>query len=388
MITQSTIQTIQETVQVDEVVGDFVSLKKRGTNYIGCCPFHNEKTPSFTVSPHKGIYKCFGCGAAGDSIKFVMEHEQFSYPEALKYLAEKYRIEIEETEVSDEQKEAKKEQDSLYIVNTFASEYFKNSLFNTPEGKSLGLAYFKERGFLEKTLEEFDLGYCANTKHDFTNHAIKNLYDEKYLKLLGLTSKNGYDFFRGRVLFPIHNLSGKVIAFGGRTLEKDGKPKYLNSPESEVYHKSKVLYGIYQAKKHIVRENECLMVEGYTDVISLYQNNVQNIVASSGTSLTEGQIQLVKRFTNNMCILYDGDAAGLKASFRGIDLILEQDMNVKVVPLPEGEDPDSQVRKLGTAGFNEYIKQNKKDFIPFKADLLLKEANNDWNQEFKLFQIH
>ena len=378
MITRDSITKVLDIVQIEDVVSDYVNLKKRGANYIGLCPFHNEKTPSFTVSPVKGIFKCFGCGVAGDSVKFLMEHDSFSYPEAIRHLASKYHIELEETEESQEELEQQNMRESLLIVNKFANEYFQESLLNTEEGKTIGLSYFKERGFRENTIKKFELGYCPDAKDAFTKTALQKQYKLEYLQQLGLTNQNQIDIYRGRVIFPIHNLSGKVIAFGARTLKSDKKiPKYINSPESDIYHKSRSLYGIYFAKKAIRQQDECLLVEGYTDVISMHQAGIENVIASSGTSLTEDQIRLIKRFTPNVTIIYDGDAAGMKASFRGIDLILEQDLNVKIVPLPDGEDPDSFVQKKGASGFSEYLEENRKDFILFKTDLLRSETNDD-----------
>ncbi len=381
MIPKDTIQTIIETARVEEVVGEFVHLRKRGVNYIGLCPFHNEKTPSFTVSPAKGIYKCFGCGKAGNSVNFVMEHEHYSYPEALKFLAKKYNIEIEEEEQTPEQIQQLNEKESLYAVNEFARKFFTEQLINTEEGKSIGLTYYKERDFTEKTIEEFQLGYSPDRWDAFTKDAKENGYQAEFLIKTGLTiNKEGkhYDRFRARIIFPIHNLSGRVIGFGGRILKKDDKkPKYVNSPESDIYNKSKALYGIYFAKSEIIKKDNCFLVEGYTDVISLYQTGIKNVVASSGTSLTTDQIRLIKRYTSNITILYDGDAAGLKASFRGIDMILEQGMNVKVVLFPEGEDPDSYARSHRTAEVEDYIVSQAKDFIRFKTSVLLEETQND-----------
>ena len=381
MIDQSTVDRILETAQIVDVVQDFVNLKRRGVNYMGLCPFHNEKTPSFTVSPAKGIFKCFGCGQAGNSVGFVMEHEQLSYPEALKYLAKKYSIEVVETEQTEEQIAQKNERDSMLIVSNYAQKYFSNILHKHQEGKAIGLSYFKERGFSKETIEKFRLGYSLEQRDAFTNEAIKKGYKLKYLTAVGLSiDKNNYRFdrFAGRVMFPIHSLSGGTIGFGGRILKTDKKTaKYLNSPESELYHKSNILYGIYFAKKSIVKHTKCYMVEGYTDVISMHQAGIENVVASSGTSLTENQISLVKRFTENLTILYDGDDAGIKASFRGIDMILEQGMNVKVVLFPEGEDPDSYARKLSKTELKEFIDENEQDFIKFKTSLLLKDAQND-----------
>ncbi len=380
MIPQHIVSNIIETAQIEEVVGDFVSLKKRGSNYVANCPFHNERTPSFSVSPSKGIFKCFGCGKAGNSVGFVMEHETVSYPEALRYLAKKYNIEIPEI-TDDKQLEEQKERESLFIVNDFANQYFQNNLYHTDEGKSVGLSYFKERGFRDEIIQKFQLGYSMEASDDLLKAAKKKGYRLGFLKKLGLmSSRNGRDFsfFRGRVQFPIHNLSGKVIAFAGRTLRKDKKiPKYINSPETDIYNKSKILYGIYFARKSIRQKDECFLVEGYTDVLSLVQAGVENVVASSGTSLTQEQIRLVKRYTSNITILYDGDEAGIKAAIRGVDLVLEEGLNVKVALLPDGEDPDSFIQKMGKTGFDNYIKEKAKDFIFFKTDLLLKETEND-----------
>ena len=378
MITQETIGKILDEADIVDVIADFLPLKKRGANFLGNCPFHDEKTDSFTVSKQKGIYKCFGCGAAGNAVKFVMEYSQMNYPEALKYLAEKYKIEVEETEQTSEEKEKRAETDSLQIVNNFANDHFKENLFKSEEGQTIGMAYFKERGLRENTIERFELGYSIDNMDYFTKIAVGKQYDLEYLKTLGLTSKNGYDFYRGRVIFPIHSVNGKVIGFGARTLKKDKKTaKYFNSPENPIYSKGKVLYGLYQAKKSIAKEDECFLVEGYTDVISMSQAGIENVVASSGTALTEGQIKLIKRFTSNITMLYDGDAAGMKAAFRGIDLILAQDMNVKVVQLPDGEDPDSFAQAKGAEGFRAFIANEKKDFITFKTSVLLEEAAND-----------
>ncbi|MCD4696646.1 MAG: DNA primase [Bacteroidales bacterium] len=370
-----------ETSRVEEVVGDFVTLRKRGVNMIGLCPFHNEKTPSFTVSPAKGIYKCFGCGKAGNSVNFVMDHEHYSYPEALKYLAKKYSIEIEEEEQTPEQIEALNEKESLFAVSAFAQKYFTGQLFNSEEGKAIGLSYFKNRDFREHIIEQFQLGYSPDTWEAFTKNAKENGYKDEFLVKSGLTiDKNNrkFDRFSGRVIFPIHNLSGRVIGFGGRILKKEEKKaKYINSPESDIYSKSQVLYGIYFAKNAIIKKDNCYLVEGYTDVISLFQAGFENVVASSGTSLTTDQIRLIKRYTPNITILYDGDEAGLKASFRGIDMILEQGMNVKVVMFPEGEDPDSYVRGNRSAEVEEFLDREAKDFIQFKTNILLKEAKGD-----------
>lgn len=387
MISQKTVQNIFETAKIEEVVGDFVNLRRRGVNLIGLCPFHNEKTPSFTVSPTKGIYKCFGCGEGGNSVNFVMTHENFTYPEALRYLAKKYGIKVEETITREEDLEERKLLDSLFIINEFAQKYYENNLFNTDIGRSVGLSYFKERGFREDTIKKFGLGLALDKSDHFTLTAVQKGYKLDLLKKVGLTSRYGRDFFRNRVQFPIHNLSGKVIGFGGRILVKNKKlPKYINTPESEIYNKSKVLYGIFLARKAIRKLDNCLMVEGYTDVISLSQAGIENVVSSSGTSLTVGQIRLVKRYTPNITILYDGDAAGIKAALRGLDLVLEQDMNVKVVQLPEGEDPDSYLQKVGATHFKTYISENANDFILFKTNLLLEDAKNDPIKKTKLIK--
>ncbi len=381
MIPQDTIAQIFESARVEEVIQDYITLKKRGVNMIGNCPFHNEKSPSFTVSPTKGIYKCFGCGKAGNAVNFVMEHEQMSYPEALRHLAKKYSIVIEEKEQSPEQMQAQSSRESLQIVNSYAQKFFSDQLLNTDEGKSIALSYFKERGYTIETIEKFQLGYNPNKWDGFTSAAIKAGYKEELLLKAGLTKgepNKRFDFFKGRVMFPIHNITGRVIAFGGRILTNDKKTaKYFNSPESELYHKSKVLYGLYFAKKDMVKKNVCLLVEGYTDVISLHQRGIENVVSSSGTSLTEGQIKLIQRYTPNITILFDGDVAGIKASFRGIDMILKEGLNVKVVLFPDGEDPDSYAKKLSKPELEDFIETNSKDFIRFKSDLLLEDAKND-----------
>ena len=390
MIKPQDIQTILETARIEEVVGDFVTLKRRGVNYIGLCPFHNEKTPSFVVSPAKGIYKCFGCGKAGNAVKFVMEHEHYSYPEALKYLAKKYSIDIEEEELTPEKQQELDERESMFVLNTFINHYFQENLFEHEEGKAIGLTYFKERGFLEATIKKFQLGYALNHRDDYSAHAIKNGFKKDVLLKTGLSiEKNSglIDRFRGRVMFPIHNLTGKVIGFGGRILGSDkNTAKYLNSPQSEIYDKSKTLYGIFFAKSAITKADNCYLVEGYTDVISMHQAGIENVVASSGTSLTVEQIKLIKRFTPNITMLYDGDPAGIKASFRGTDLILEQGMNVKIVLFPEGEDPDSFVRSHRTSEVERYITENATDFISFKTKLLLDETAGDPAAKAKLIK--
>jgi DNA primase len=382
LISKEIIQSIIETARVEEVISDFVNLKKRGANYVGLCPFHNEKTPSFSVSATKGIYKCFGCGKAGNAVNFIMEHEHYTYPEALRFLAKKYNIEVEEEVQTPEYIQEQNEKESLYNIHQFAQKFFTDCLNNHQEGKAVGLTYLKERDFTDDSIERFQLGFCPDTWKEFTDHALKNGYELKFLFKSGLTVEreggDHYDRFRGRVIFPIHNLTGRVLGFGGRILKKDPtKPKYVNSPESDIYSKSKVLYGLFLAKNAIITTDNCFLVEGYTDVISLYQNGIQNVVASSGTSLTTEQIRLIKRYTNNITILYDGDEAGLKASFRGIDLILEQGMNVKVVLFPEGEDPDSYARKYRPAETKTYLAENAKDFIRLKTGLLLEDVKND-----------
>ena len=378
MITQKSVQEILETVKVEDIIQDYVSLKRRGVNMIGLCPFHNEKTPSFTVSPAKNIFKCFGCGQAGDAVKFLMEHEQLTFPDALRHIARKYNIDIEETAPTPEALAQQQTADSLYIVLEYAKKYYEDQLFNTDLGKGVGLSYFKNRGFREATIRKFGLGFVPNKKDALTAKAIADGHTIDILRDAGLTSKYDQDFFRNRVMFAIHNVSGKVIGFGGRILQKDIKaPKYINTPETEVYHKSKVLYGIYFAKQSIRKEDECILVEGYTDVISLHQAGIENVVASSGTSLTKEQIRVIKRYTPNVKIIYDGDIAGVKAALRGLDLLLEQDLNVKVVTLPEGEDPDSYLQSVGASAFKTYIDGQAKDFILFKTDLLLKEIGND-----------
>ncbi len=368
-------------MDIEEVVSDYVSLKRKGQNLWACCPFHDEKTPSFSVAPHKGIYKCFGCGKAGDSISFVQEHDGLSYMEAIRWLANKYGIEVEEAERTDEQIEQQNERDSLYIIMGFARDYFQRLLQENEQGRSIGMSYFKERGFTEKTIEKFELGYSLDLWDALTKEAINKAYSEDLLEKAGLlVRKEGgkkYDRFRGRVIFPIHNVSGKVVAFGARTLKKDDKPKYLNSPETEVYHKSKVLYGLYQARQAIRQQDNCYLVEGYTDVISLHQSDIENVVASSGTSLTADQVKLISRFSQNITVLFDGDTAGVKASLRGIDMILQEGMNVRVVMFPAGEDPDSYSRKIGTSAFQQYLRDHLQDFITFKLNLFAEDASRD-----------
>ena len=380
MISQKTIQDVLSIASVEDIVQDYVSLKRRGANMLGLCPFHDEKTPSFTVSPSKNIYKCFGCGKGGGPVQFVMEHDQMSFPEAIRALASKYNITVEQDNKEDQAKyEAlKKVEESYHLINAFANEYFRSNLRDNDEGKRIGLSYFKERGFLMSTIDKFDLGYAVKKRDALVEAATEKHYNTDFLKELGLMNSRGSDFFRDRVMFPIHSVSGKVIAFAGRTLSKEkSQPKYINSPETAIYNKRKVLYGIHLAKGSIRKLDNCFIVEGYTDVISLSQNGVENVVASSGTALTSGQLRLLKRFTDNVTFLYDGDAAGVKAAMRGLDLALENDMNVSLVLLPEGEDPDSFIRGKGNNGFVSFVEEHAKDFIFFKMDLLLKESNDD-----------
>lgn len=381
MIDQATIQKIFDATDIYEVVSDFVSLKKRGVNYVGCCPFHNEKTGSFTVSPSKGIYKCFGCGKGGNAVNFIMEHEQMSYVEALRYLAARYNITIEEKELSEEEKKEKSERESMLIVTNYAEQYFTAQLFNSDEGKSVGLEYLHKRGLDDPTIEKFGLGYCPEKWDGLTRAALDKGYKKEYLVKTGLTiesEKGLFDRFRARVIFPIRDIAGKTIAFGGRIMTNDKKSaKYLNSPESEIYHKSRTLYGIYFAKKSIVQHNRCYLVEGYLDVISFHKKGIENTVASSGTSLTIEQIRLIRRLTPNVTIIYDGDAAGIKASLRGIDLVLEEGLNVRVLLLPDGEDPDSFSQSRTSEELSEYLVNHETDFITFKTKLLLGQAGND-----------
>jgi DNA primase len=381
MISQNTIQQILGRIDILDVVGSFVKLKKRGTNYLGLCPFHNEKTPSFTVSPAKEIYKCFGCGKSGNTISFIMEHEKYSYVDALKWLATRYNIEIEETFQSDEQRQQQQVADSLYIVNSFAQQFFSRILFETEEGQDIGLSYLKERGFREEIIQKFQLGYSPEQRDAFTKEAIAKQYSPELLIKSGLVANRNdqlMDNYRGRVIFPIHNHSGKILGFGARILKTNDKaPKYINTPENEIYLKSKILYGSYFARQAIDKADECLLVEGYTDVISLHQAGIENVVASGGTSLTLEQLRLVKKYTSNLSIIYDGDAAGVKAALRGLDLALEEGLNVKLVLIPDKEDPDSYVNKVGAAAFTQFIQKNKKDFILFQLEVALKDAGND-----------
>ncbi|EAR00806.1 DNA primase [Maribacter sp. HTCC2170] len=388
MISKSTIDQVYETARLEEVIGDFVQLKKSGSNFKGLSPFSDERTPSFMVSPVKQIWKDFSSGKGGNVVAFLMEHEHFTYPEAIKYLAKKYNIEVEETERTDEQKQEANERESMYLVSEFAQSHFAQMLWESELGKAIGLTYFKERGYTDETIKKFGLGYCLDRWDGFTTAALDKGYKLNYLEKTGLTivkedpkNPNGsrkFDRFKGRVMFPIHSMSGRVLGFGGRILTNDKKAaKYLNSPESEIYHKSKVLYGIYYAKQAIAKEDNCYLVEGYTDVIQFYQRGIHNVVSSSGTALTPEQIRLINRLTKNITVLFDGDAAGLRASLRGIDLILEQGMNVKVCTFPEGEDPDSFAKNNELEDIINFLQQNSKDFIQFKASLLVEEASND-----------
>lgn len=383
MIDQATIDRILDAAQIVEVVSDFVTLRKRGVNYVGLCPFHNEKTPSFSVSPSKGLCKCFSCGKGGNAVHFIMEHEQMSYPEALRYLAKKYNIEIKERELTNEEKEVQSNRESMFIVNNFARDYFQNILKNHVDGRSIGLAYFRQRGFRDDIIDKFQLGFSTEGRDALAQEALRKGFKQEFLVKTGLCYETDdhklRDRFWGRVMFPVHTLSGKVVAFGGRVLSTENKKlaKYVNSPESEIYHKSNELYGIYFAKQAIVKQDRCFLVEGYTDVISMHQSGVENVVASSGTSLTPGQIRLIHRFTNNITVLYDGDMAGIKASIRGIDMLLEEGMNIKVCLLPDGDDPDSFARKHNAMEFQNFIQEHETDFIRFKAQLLIEDAGKD-----------
>lgn len=382
MIKRETIERVLDAARIDEVVGDFVDLKKRGTSLLGNCPFHNEKTPSFHVSVSKGIYKCFGCGVGGDSLKFIMELEKYSYPEAIRYLADKYGVAVEEVERSPAQLAAQDKRESLYVLSNWASKYFKEQLWDTDSGRSIALSYFKERGYTDDIIKKFDLGYSPDQWTALSDDAIKDGFQKEYLKEIGLAIERDdgsvYDRFRGRVIFPIHNLTGRVIGFGGRTLKTDkAVPKYVNSPESDIYHKSEVLYGLHFGKKAIKDQDVCYLVEGYADLLSMHQAGVENVVSSSGTSLTSGQIRLISRFTTNVVILYDGDAAGIKASLRGTDMLLQEGLNVKVVLFPDGIDPDSYVQMHGSTAFKAYVAQEQEDFIFYKTNILLKDTNGD-----------
>ncbi|PVD53671.1 DNA primase [Terrimonas sp.] len=381
MITQHTIDQILSRIDIIDIVGSFVKLKKRGTNYLGLCPFHNEKTPSFTVSPAKEIYKCFGCGKSGNTISFLMEHEKYSYAEALRWLANRYNVEIEETEVSPEIKALHQTADSLYIINSFAQKYFAGSLLNSEEGQDIALSYLHERGFDNDIIEKFQLGYCDQQRDSLAKAAIAAQYNPEYLQKTGLVvmrDEQLFDNYRGRIIFPVHNQTGKILGFGARVIGKaDRAPKYINTPENEIYIKSKILYGSYFARQAIDKADECLLVEGYTDVIALHQAGIENVVASGGTSLTPDQLRLIKKYTNNLTIIYDGDSAGIKAALRGLDLALEEGLNVQLVLIPDNEDPDSYVRKVGKEAFRQFVTDNKKDIILFQLEVSLRDAEND-----------
>jgi DNA primase len=386
MISPNTIQQITNRIDIIDVVGEFVKLKKRGTNYIGVCPFHNEKSPSFTVSPAKEIYKCFGCGKSGNTITFLMEHEKYNYVEALRWLAARYNIEVEETETSPEQKLQVQTAESLHIINGFASKFFIDHLFNTDDGQAIALSYLKERGFREEVLHKFQVGYNPDSRDSLTKALLGNQFNKELLPKTGLVSlRNGeelVDNYRGRIIFPIHNNTGKIIGFGARVIGKsDRGPKYINTPENEIYSKSKVLYGSYFARMAIDKADECLLVEGYTDVVSLHQAGIENVVASGGTSLTVDQLRLIKKYTNNLTIIYDGDSAGVKAALRGLDMALEESLNVRLVLIPDNEDPDSYVNKVGAKAFNEFVAASKKDFIIFQLEVMLQEAGHDVNKK-------
>lgn len=388
MISQQTIQQILSKIDILDIVGTYVKLKKRGANYLGLCPFHNEKTPSFTVSASKEIYKCFGCGKSGNSISFIMELEKYSYVEALKWLANRYGVEIEETYVSEEYKQIQQTADSLYIFNQFAQKHFTHQLLHTEEGTDIALSYLKERGFNHSIIDKFQLGYSLNQRDHFAKTALQEQYSADLMLKTGIvTNRDGQlvDNYRGRIIFPIHNQSGKILGFGARIIGKnDRAPKYINTPENEIYIKSKILYGTYFARQSIDKLDECLLVEGYTDVISLHQAGVENVVASGGTSLTTDQLRLIKKYTNNLTIIYDGDGAGIKAALRGLDLALEEGLNVKLVLIPDGEDPDSYVNKVGADAFRAFVEENKKDFIIFQLEIQLKDAQHDTHKKAQL----
>ncbi len=381
MISQTTIQQVLNRIDIVGVIGEFVKLKKRGASYLGLCPFHNEKTPSFTVSPTKEIYKCFGCGKSGNTISFIMEHEKYSYVEALKWLARKYDVEIEESFATDEQRQQQQSAESLFIINNFAQQFFSTALFETEEGRDIGLSYLKERGFREDIIRKFQLGYSPEQRDAFTKEALAKQFNGELLIKTGLVvlrNEQLQDNYRGRIIFPVHNQSGKVVGFGARILKaNDRAPKYINTPENEIYVKSRILYGTYQARQAIDKADECLLVEGYTDVLSLHQAGIENVVASGGTSLTPDQLRLIKKYSNNLTIVYDGDAAGVKAALRGLDLALEESLNVKLVLIPDNEDPDSYINKGGAAAFIQFVQRNKKDFILFQLEVALKDAGND-----------
>lgn len=386
MISPETIQQITNRIDIIDVIGEFIKLKKRGANYLGLCPFHNEKTPSFTVSPAKEIYKCFGCGKSGNTISFLMEAEKYSYVEALKWLASRYGIEVEETFASPEIKQQQLTADSLFAINNFAQKFFSEQLLDGDEGQTVGLSYLKDvRGFREETIKKFQLGYNPEGRNAFANAAVNNQFNKELLVKSGLVLQRNEDLvdnYRGRIIFPIHNNTGKIIGFGARIIAKNDKaPKYINTPENEIYIKSKILYGSYFARQAIDKNDECLLVEGYTDVISLHQNGIENVVASGGTSLTTDQLRIIKKYTSNLTIIYDGDKAGVKAALRGLDMALEESLNVRLVLIPDNEDPDSYVNKVGPAAFQKFIAENRKDFILFQLEVLLREAGNDVNKK-------
>jgi len=385
LISQNSIQQILSRIDIVDIVGGFIKLKKRGTNYLGLCPFHNEKSPSFTVSPAKEIYKCFGCGRSGNSISFLMEHEKYSYVEALRWLANKYNVEIEETETSPEVKIKQQVAESLHIINGFAQKFFDEKLFETDEGRDIAVSYLKHRGFREDIIKKFQIGYAPEERTSFVKTALANQFNPEYLVRSGLVvmrNEELQDNYRGRIIFPVHSNSGKIIGFGARLIRNNDKaPKYINTPENELYVKSKILYGTYFARQAIDKNNECLLVEGYTDVVSLHQAGIENVVASGGTSLTPDQLRLVKKYTNNLTIIYDGDSAGIKAALRGLDLALEEGLNVKLVLIPDKEDPDSYVNKVGPIAFKEFIEKNKKDFVLFQLEIALQDAGTDSNKK-------
>lgn len=386
MITQNSIEQIKNRIDIIDVIGEYIKLKKRGANYLGNCPFHNEKSPSFTVSPSKEIYKCFGCGKSGNTITFLMEHDKLSYVEALRWLAKRYNIEIEETEQTPEQKLLHQTGDSLYVINSFATKFFEEQLWHSDEGNSIAVSYLKERGFRDETIKKFNIGYNPQAKNILTQALLSNQFNRELIPKTGLSvlRQDGdlQDNYRGRIIFPIHNNTGKIIGFGARIIGKNDKaPKYINTPENEIYVKSKILYGLYQARQTIDKNNECLLVEGYTDVVSLHQAGIENVVASGGTSLTTDQLRLIKKYTNNLTIIYDGDGAGIKAAMRGLDMALEESLNVRLVLIPDNEDPDSYVNKVGTSAFNEFVKNNKKDFVIFQLEIMMKDAGNDINKK-------
>lgn len=382
MISPNSIEQIKSRIDIIDVIGEYVKLKKRGANYLGNCPFHNEKTPSFTVSPTKEIYKCFGCGKSGNTITFLMEHDKLSYVESLKWLAKRYNLEIEETEQSPEQQYVQQTSDSLYIINNFAQQFFQKKLWESEEGETIALSYLKERGFNNEILNKFQVGYNPSSKNELSQALISNQFNKDLFPKTGLSilrnEEDWQDNYRGRIIFPIHQNTGKIIGFGARIIGKNDKaPKYINTPENEIYVKSKVLYGAYFAKHSIDKNDECLLVEGYTDVISLHQAGIENVVASGGTSLTTDQLRLIKKYSNNLTIIYDGDTAGIKAALRGLDMALEESLNVKLVLIPDGEDPDSFVRKIGAADFKKFITENKKDFIIFQLQVMMDGVGND-----------